>query len=754
MKGVSLAGPSHTVGFKPHLRVEVVAGEAVYLLSERGTTALQGAHVESLAPLLDGTRTLPAVLDEASGTLSPGEAAHVIAELARADLIGYRDPTGDDSAAAYWELAGLPGASAVSALRATLVDLVTLGRVNRALVRRECVASGLTVATGDRRAEFVLVLCDDYLDPRLGELDSRLRAEGRHWLLAKPCGSQAWVGPVFGPGERACWSCLAHRLRARIFSQAPVRQALGLPGAVPLPDASLAVVRGLGLHTAVLEAVKWVAGMRYAEQSAVCALDTRTLRTRHHAVTRRPQCPECGDPGLVTRQVLRPFVLRSRPKADGTAGGHRALSPELMLARYRHLVDPVTGVVSGLHPVAGTPDGLHRWRSGRNAALRASSLNGVRGGLRSHSGGKGTTPLEAQVGALCEAVERYSGTRQGDEPVVRDTMAGLGASAVHPNACQLYADRQFQDRDRWNASCGPFQVVPEPFDPREPVEWTPVWSLTSGTHRMLPTSMLYYGPAPDGTERAPWADSNGNAAGGSPEDAVVQGFLELVERDAVAVWWYNRTRQPGVDLDAFDEPWLARSRTAYERLGRQVWALDLTADFGIPVVAALSRLTGEGEQALCFGFGAHFDPRIALRRAVTEMSQLLPVGEELRVWRASHPQLDQWWKGATVENQPYLVADPGQATLGPGSRAVPTHDDLRGDVETAQELVRAHGMELLVLDQTRPDVGLPVVKVIVPGMRHFWARFAPGRLFDVPVRLGRLARPTKYGELNPIPVFV
>jgi len=63
-------------------------------------------------------------------------------------------------------------------------------------------------------------------------------------------------------------------------------------------------------------------------------------------------------------------------------------------------------------------------------------------------------------------------------------------------------------------------------------------------------------------------------------------------------------------------------------------------------------------------------------------------------------------------------------------------------------------MEVLVLDQTRPDVGLPVVKVIVPGMRHFWARLGPGRLYDVPVQLGRLCRPTPYEELNPIPMFL
>ena len=72
----------------------------------------------------------------------------------------------------------------------------------------------------------------------------------------------------------------------------------------------------------------------------------------------------------------------------------------------------------------------------------------------------------------------------------------------------------------------------------------------------------------------------------------------------------------------------------------------------------------------------------------------------------------------------------------------------------AEALARGAGSELLVLDQTRADIGLPVVKVIVPGLRPFWARFAPGRLYDVPVRLGRLAAPTRYEDLNPVPLFL
>lgn len=68
--------------------------------------------------------------------------------------------------------------------------------------------------------------------------------------------------------------------------------------------------------------------------------------------------------------------------------------------------------------------------------------------------------------------------------------------------------------------------------------------------------------------------------------------------------------------------------------------------------------------------------------------------------------------------------------------------------------VRAAGLELLVLDQTRPDVGMPVVKVLIPGMRSVRARFAPGRLFDVPVALGRRARPLEYHEINPVPLVI
>ncbi|MFI8965346.1 TOMM precursor leader peptide-binding protein [Streptomyces sp. NPDC053493] len=744
------------VAFKRHVRAVSVPGEAVFVWSDEDVTALRGAGAETLFELLDGSRTLPELLREASASMPADVARRVVRRLAEANLLGYRHgvpgpPAAPErhSAEAYWDRAGLDGAVADGEVCRRPVALIRVGDVDGAAAAAACRASGITPVGEDADADFALVLAEDYLMPELADVAARLRAAGRPWLLARPFAAEPWTGPVFEPGgDGACWSCLAHRLREHRRGELSVRQVLGLdrPGVRPAP--SLAAVRAVGLHSAVLETAKWLAGLRGPEQRAVCVLDSLTLRTSHHPVRRRPQCPVCGDPTLVAERTRRPVVPVSRPKAEGAGSNDRALSAEQMLRRYGDLIGPVTGIVTEVRPMGGLPEGLHAYDSGHNLALRGHSPAGIHRVLRARSSGKGTTAAEARASALCEAVERYCGARQGDEPTVTDSLAGLGDAAVHPNTYQLFHERQYADRDRWNASHSPFHHVSAPFDPRRPTEWTPVWSLTAGVQRLLPTSTLYFDCAPGGSRDGLWADSNGNAAGSSLEDALVQGFLELVERDAVSLWWYNRLRQPGIDLDAFDEPWLTGLREALGRAGRHLWALDLTSDLGIPVVVAASRRSGSdatdiqdvhGVPDVVYGFGAHFDPRLALRRAVTEMVQLLAPATA----GAAPP----------VPVQPQLLPDPGQSARTPGSfRPYVRNGDLLADVEDICSLVTAHGLDLLVLDQTRPDVEIPVVKVLVPGLRHFYARFAPGRLYDVPVRLGHLGRSTPYEELNPVPL--
>ncbi|MET8772761.1 TOMM precursor leader peptide-binding protein [Streptomyces sp. NPDC004658] len=751
------------VGFGRHLRVDVLPGGDVFLSSSRDTLAVRGGGAETLAPLLDGTRTARDVVAAAGATLGPARARRALERLDRAGLLSAAlpgAPRPDGAEHAYWDLAAVPGTAAGHVPPSAAPVAVTVcGGADAEEIRRRCRAAGLTVAGTESEAVLALVFCADPLDPRLADVQARQRSAGRPWLLVCVDGPDLWIGPFLGVDGGPCLSCLTHRLRAHRRGEQPLRDALGLTGPVPVPRASLPAGRETGVQLALLEAHKWLAGHRHPGQRAVYELDTLTLRSRHHPVRRRPQCPDCGDPGLVAAQNRRPVRIASRPKTTTAGTGHRSASAERMLAACADLVGPVTGIVPELRRDPRAPDFLHCYLAGQNLAMPAAGLEALTSNLRTLSGGKGVTAAQAKMSALGEAVERHCGTRQGDEAVVLDSLAGLGDQAIHPNDCQLFHPRQFRDRDRWNARHSPFHHVPAPFDAHAETAWTPVWSLVDGRHRLLPTGLLYYsaGTGQGGANRLR-ADSNGCAAGSSLEDAVVQGFLELVERDAVAVWWYNRLRRPAVDLDAFDDPWTARLRTGLAALGREVWALDLTSDLGVPCVAALSRRTDRTPEDIVFGFGAHHDPRVAVLRALSEMGQLLPAVLGARPdgtgYAVDDPAAVAWWTRATTANQPYLLPDPGQSPRSPSAYGHVPRQDLAHDIDAMVTLMRGAGHDLLVLDQTRPDVGLPVVRVLAPGLRHFWARFAPGRLFDVPVRTGLRERPTAYGDLNPIPMFV
>lgn len=726
------------IGFKKHLHAETIQGQGTFLVSPRGVTRVRGRSMEQLAPLLDGTRTLAEVLGELPDEVSAPEVSDLLGRLARVNLVGFQaEGQEDGAAAAYWDLAGLEAPSTPPT-----VDLVDLrgGDVDR--ITQACHASGLTVRA---RGEMSLVLCEDYLDPGLAKVNAQHLADGRPWLLASPGGADAWVGPVFRPGDGPCWCCLAARLRQRRSGETFARRfATALP-----PEASLPACGTLAMHAAVLEVAKWLRGLRYPGQNAVWTLDTLTLNGAHHRVAQRPQCLACGNPAMVADRTLVPVRPRSRTKAEGGGNGHRALPPEQVLQQYEHLIDPVIGVVEELRRHPGSPAALPSYLAGPNLALAGSSPSSLWAGLRNQSGGKGATELEAKVSALGEAVERYSGTRAGDELTVRARYLDVAEHAVHPDALQLFHPHQFRDRERWNATHPHFHHVPEPFDQRAVIDWTPLWSLHDQSPHLLPTKLLYFEPGA-GIGYG-WADSNGNAAGGSIEDAILQGFFELVERDAVALWWYNRTRQPAVCLDSFADPWISGLREIYRGLHRELWVLDLTSDLGIPAMAAISRRTDKPAEDIMLGFGAHLDPHVALRRSLTELGQFLPAAE---TGDLDDPFLRSWWAEATVANQGYLLPAPDrEPRLSPDFAYRPTRD-LAQDIQYGCAIARAHDLDILVLDQTRPDVELPVVKVVVPGLRHFWARFAPGRLYDVPVRLGRLARPTPYDELNPIPLFL
>ncbi len=323
------------------------------------------------------------------------------------------------------------------------------------------------------------------------------------------------------------------------------------------------------------------------------------------------------------------------------------------------------------------------------------------------------------------------------------------------NRVANYSDRQYRERESWNRKTSPRNRIPWPFDPEAVIDWTPIWSLTRKRQRLLPTEMLYFGPLGQG--RAPgdhgyfYGCPNGCASGSNLEEAVLQAFLELIERDAVSIWWFNRIRRPAVDLASFDDQWLSSLPTLYKTVGRTIEAIDLTSDLAIPVFAVTSRELDECNERVVLGFGCHLDARIALRRACTEMYQMLAFDLAGRSW--TDRELHDWLKAGRVSEHAYLIPDPElPVSKGSDFPARPPSCMLEA-IEHCRRTVESKGMEVLVLDQTRKDIGMNVARVVVPGLRQMRVRLAPGRLYDVPVGQGWLDEPIPEQDLNPLPVF-
>ena len=638
------------------------------------------------------------------------------------------------------------------------------------------------VADSEADADVVIVLVDDYLQSELETINQRFRERNKQWLPLKLSGIEGMTGPLLNlPGNDFCLECV----RTNLYNNRELRGFLGSNRAGAHIANERVFVPSIARGRAT-DALLQLVGARLlgekqdhtdrnpvwpAENIGHYLLSGNTLTNTQtwHRVNTRPQCACCGDPRL--RDNNRPperVDLFGESTGEGqsvfTSGGMKARSPVQTWDKYQHLISPLTGVVTAVLRSSPPDDSwLHVYWAGSNLAIVNKHFRAFSNSLRTKSAGKGRSDTQAKVSALCEALERYSGVYDGTEIHRRARFVDFAeGEAVHPNDIMLFSDKQYAMRNEIAEKKFRFYHLPETdFDEQAEVEWTPLWSISREQHVWLPSIQMYYSYVSEDLSLNKFManpDSNGAASGNTLAEAFVQGFMELVERDAYAIWWYNRLAYPEVDIAAYNDPFLnellERYRTVYNR---SVWVLDITHDFGIPVFVAVSERLDKKKRDICVSAGAHFDPHIALLRAVCELNQYTSAVLFATDDPASYTYFDMeclhWWQNATLQGEPYLLPDRNAAK---STRAdYPLTE--RTQAEEAQaciDAVHAKGMEVLVMDQTKPDVGLPVVKVLVPGMRHFWARFAPGRLYDVPVAMGKLSKPTAEEDMNPTPVFI
>ena len=767
--------------FKPCYSVTTIEPDKVFVLSERETICLSDRFLYLVASLIDGNRSSDEIIEIIQWQLlqkkqTEQDSSNFFQEVldisikAQAALFqmqkqGYlveQDDLLSSNLITFCHHLNINPNQAYQRLTSTKIAVKSFDSP----AREDFIASlsslniQIVNESDSERADLIVVLTDDYLNPNLDEFNQKSFQSQIPWMLVKPVGTMVWLGPIFDCQQTACWQCLARRLQDNRPVASFVQRTNNQSIAPVSPQGFFSSTVQTALGMAATEVWKWIVqGENNRLKNTLITYDTLTLQSQEHIIVKRPQCPSCGQMREVLNQKPLPIVLGHRQKNFTSDGGHRFCSPQETLRKYQHHISPLTGVVRELTKLPG--NGLNHTYIAKHHFLNIfDDFDNLRQNLGGRSAGKGRTDVQARASGFCEAIERYSGVFQGDEIKEKANYQQLGDKAIHPHDCMNFSQQQYQNREQWNVDCkGWFQKVPEPFDETREIDWTPVWSLTAEDFKYLPTAYCYYG-YPQSSPLDCWADSNGCAAGNTLEEAILQGFMELVERDCVALWWYNRLSKPSVDLDSFEQPYFDNLKQYYQSLNRELWVLDITSDFNIPCFAAISSRKDREIEDIVLGYGAHFDPKIAISRALTEVNQILPNvqffnAEGMTQYPPSaDPLAIKWWETATLTNQSYLVPDNQIMPKKSGDYLQLASDDLLEDVKLCQQIVEKNGLELLVLDQTRADIGLRVAKVIVPGMRHMWKRLGAGRLYDVPVKMGWLKEPLTEEQLNPFPMWM
>lgn len=743
-----------------HYVLRVVDPRSAFLLSETARIPVTGKdHVALLCCLERGASDFD--LQRAAGSELPlwlllleqyAEAGYVVSAAAKA-TDGVITKSADGAAAV--STAAVDTAALDAAWRASLghalpnrpVSIANLGQGACPEVLETFAAdvarSGLEL---DSAASVQLLLVNDYRDPEVVAGIRALAHSGRTIIPCKPMGASVWLGPTLGSPPHGCWDCLTYRL----LDNSPVETSLHrATGRSAYPARPLYTPRSLAVAAAFVTTRLLASGV-LRDASAPLALTTfdfSTFTTREHAAILRPQCPTCGDSGLMARRGQTPVVLTPARKQFTHDGGHRVMSPDDTLRRIRKHVDPLTGLLSNAGPIRGRSDHLRHVYGATHFTTPVEGDAHEAQRFEMLSVGKGKTASQAEASALCEALERKCARYQGDEARLLARYVDLEGQAISPSDLLLFSEQQFAGsvaHARSDIVSPRSQRVPLRFNPERETWWTPVWSLTHGCQRYVPLAYGFAGTpfSPPGRD-CNW-DSNGCAAGNCLEEAILQGLLELVERDAAAVYWYNRIRRPGVPLDAYGDShgahdahstsYAKRAAQLYSQLGYDLWVLDITHDLEIPTFFAMSRERSGTRFAA--GLGCHLDPKVALQRALSELHQVFDP-------QKTAPPL---WDLTAVTDPSYLYPSSTEAT--PHKNVA--SDDIAKDVSLVVERLRKAGLDTLVLDYTRPDADVFTVKAIVPGLRHFWPRYAPGRLYDVPVRLGWRTSPLNERELNPL----
>ncbi len=315
--------------------------------------------------------------------------------------------------------------------------------------------------------------------------------------------------------------------------------------------------------------------------------------------------------------------------------------------------------------------------------------------------GKGIGESQAKASAMMEGFERYSAEKQSkdNEDILIGTFNDMSnpielESLILPKSVNINYLKEVK------------------------LEWTKMIDIVSEEEYDVPVNLIFhpYIPKNNDVEAFVKGNTNGLASGNVLEEAVLHGIFEVVERDAWSIFEITKKNKKEIDLNNIENDSINDILDKFERESVDINLLDITADIGIPTVAASSDDTILKDAALLtLGVGTHLNPDIAVLRALTEVAQSRAT--QIHGTREDTARADFMRKAGYERmkkiNRHYFENNDNLIKLSDIENNSTV--SIKKDIDTCIEKLNDVGLDkVLFKDLSREEIGVNVVRVIIP----------------------------------------
>ncbi len=276
-------------------------------------------------------------------------------------------------------------------------------------------------------------------------------------------------------------------------------------------------------------------------------------------------------------------------------------------------------------------------------------------------------------------------------------------------------------------------VKGSPFHPHHPITWIEADDLLTGLSSWVPYELVhtnYTYPRPSGSGCFP-ASSNGLASGNCLAEATVHAICEVIERDAIALWYQygsNAVDRTSIDSGTVDNALCIETLGKLDNAGQDTFIWDITPDTGIPTYFTIIMDRESHSRHIGVGSGTHLSRDVALLRSLHEAVQV----RTTYIVGARDDLTSHEYTLEGIEEKQRFFSDilrQSSFTSDFSERADSDCETVEAELVTVLKKLKTVGItQVLKVDLSKPEFGIAVVRVIIPGLEspHDDDGYVPG----------------------------